>query len=80
MFPLNFSPVVLITIYAMVILGGSGSQPGVVLGAILVNVLLQFLQNPGQARVLFYLVVVIGVVATFRLSARLRRTSSERRP
>jgi ABC-type branched-subunit amino acid transport system permease subunit len=70
-FPLNFSPVVLITIYAMVILGGSGSQPGVVLGAILVNVLLQFLQNPGEARVLFYLVVVIGVVATFRLSARL---------
>ena len=70
-FPLNFSPVVLITIYAMVILGGSGSQPGVVLGAILVNVLLQFLQNPGEARVLFYLVVVLGVVATFRFSARL---------
>src|SRR5471030_2971925 len=62
-FPLNFSPVVLITIYAMVILGGSGSQPGVVLGAILVNVLLQFLQNPGEARVLFYLLVVVGVVA-----------------
>ena len=70
-FPLNFSPVVLITIYAMVILGGSGSQPGVVLGAILVNVLLQLLENPSQARVLFYLVVVLGVVATYRLSARL---------
>ena len=70
-FPLNFSPVVLITIYAMVILGGSGSQPGVVLGAILVNVLLQLLQNPGQARVLFYLVLILGVVATYRLSVRL---------
>ena len=46
-YPLNFSPVVLITIYAMVILGGSGSQPGAVLGAILVSVLLQVLAEPG---------------------------------
>jgi branched-chain amino acid transport system permease protein len=70
-FPLNFSPVVLITIYAMVILGGSGSQAGVVLGAIIVNVMLQLLQNPNQARVLFYLLLVVGVVATFRLSKKL---------
>ncbi len=70
-YPLNFSPVVLITIYAMVILGGSGSQPGAVLGAILVTVLLQVLQNPGQARVLFYLVILLGVVAAFRFSIRL---------
>ena len=70
-FPLNFSPVVLITVYAMVILGGSGSQWGVVFGAIVVNVLLQVLQNPGQARVLFYLVVAGGVVLAFRLSRRL---------
>jgi len=70
-YPLNFSPVVLITIYAMVILGGSGSQPGAVLGAILVTVLLQVLQNPGQARVLFYLVILLGVVAVFRFSIRL---------
>ncbi len=70
-YPLNFSPVVLITIYAMVILGGSGSQSGAVLGAILVSVLLQVLQNPGQARVLFYLVIILGVVAIFRFSVRL---------
>jgi branched-chain amino acid transport system permease protein len=70
-YPLNFSPVVLITVYAMVILGGSGSQPGAVLGAILVSVLLQVLQNPGQARVLFYLVILLGVVAVFRFSIRL---------
>jgi branched-chain amino acid transport system permease protein len=70
-FPLNFSPTVLITIYAMVILGGSGSQAGVVLGAILVNVLLQLLENPDQARVLFYLVVVVGVIAAFRFTRRL---------
>jgi branched-chain amino acid transport system permease protein len=70
-YPLNFSPVVLITVYAMVILGGSGSQPGAVLGAILVSVLLQVLENPGQARVLFYLVILLGVVAAFRFSIRL---------
>ena len=70
-FPLNFSPVVLITVYAMVILGGSGSQAGVVAGAIIVNVLLQFLQNPGQARVLFYVLVVLGSISAFRFSRRL---------
>ncbi|HUZ81504.1 MAG TPA: branched-chain amino acid ABC transporter permease [Gaiellaceae bacterium] len=70
-FPLNFSPVVLITVYAMVILGGSGSQAGVVGGAIIVNVLLQLLQNPGQARVLFYVMIVVGALAAFRLSRRL---------
>ncbi len=70
-FPLNFSPTVLITIYAMVILGGSGSQAGVVLGAIIVNVLLQLLQNPDQARVLFYLLVVAGLITAFRFTRQL---------
>jgi ABC-type branched-subunit amino acid transport system permease subunit len=70
-FPLNYSPVVLITIYAMVILGGSGSQPGVVLGAIIVNVLLQLLENPSQSRVLFYLAVIAGVLAVFKFSKKL---------
>jgi ABC-type branched-subunit amino acid transport system permease subunit len=70
-FPLNFSPTVLITVYAMVILGGSGSQAGVVLGAIIVNVLLQLLQNPDQARVLFYLLLVVGVITAFRFSRTL---------
>jgi branched-chain amino acid transport system permease protein len=76
-FPLNFSPTVLITIYAMVILGGSGSQAGVVLGAILVNVLLQVLENPDQARVLFYLVIVVGVLAAFRFTRRLAAIVTE---
>ncbi len=70
-YPLNFSPVVMITIYAMVILGGLGSQWGAVLGAILISVLLQVLQNPGQARALFYLGVIVGVIAIFRFSLRL---------
>ena len=35
-FPLAFYFVLLITVYTMVILGGSGSQPGVVLGAVII--------------------------------------------
>ena len=40
-FPQNFEFPLLITIYTMVILGGAGSQAGVVLGAVLVSVLLE---------------------------------------
>ena len=40
----------LITVYTMVILGGSGSQPGVVLGAIIISVLLELLRDPGKSR------------------------------
>jgi ABC-type branched-subunit amino acid transport system permease subunit len=70
-FPLTFSFPLLITIYTMVILGGAGSQAGVVLGAILINVMVEFLRDPADARKLFYLVVVLGVLAAFRLSWRL---------
>ena len=60
MFPLNFYPVLLITIYAMVILGGSGSQAGVVLGAMIVGPLLEVLRDPEQVARIFYLVLVGG--------------------
>jgi branched-chain amino acid transport system permease protein len=70
-FSLSFSFPLLITIYTMVILGGAGSQAGVVLGAILISVLLEVLRDPGDSRVLFYAVVVLGLFAAFRLSRRL---------
>jgi ABC-type branched-subunit amino acid transport system permease subunit len=70
-FPLTFSFPLLITIYTMVILGGTGSQAGVVLGAIIISVLLEFLREPDDARVLFYAVVLAGLVLAFRLSVRL---------
>ena len=70
-FPLTFSFPLLITIYTMVILGGSGSMPGVVVGAALISVLLELLREPGDARVLFYAVVALGLVAAFRWSRRL---------
>jgi len=70
-FPLSFSFPLLITIYTMVILGGQGSQAGVVIGAILISVLLELLREPGDARALFYTVVLLGLIVAFRLSKRL---------
>jgi branched-chain amino acid transport system permease protein len=57
-FPQGFDLPLLITIYTMVILGGSGSLPGVVVGAILINVTLEALRTPDQARWIFYGVIV----------------------
>ena len=46
-FPSDFDLTVLITVYAMVILGGLGSLAGVMLGAIVLNVALEVLREPG---------------------------------
>jgi len=70
-FSLSFAFPLLIIIYTMVILGGAGSQAGVVLGAVLIGVLLELLRDPGDSRLLFYSVVVLGLFAAFRFSARL---------
>src|SRR5439155_18325078 len=65
-FPNNFYLDLLITIYAMVILGGAGSLGGVVLGAIAINVTLEILRTPGNARELFYVVVALALVKWVR--------------
>jgi branched-chain amino acid transport system permease protein len=70
-FPTTFAFPLLITIYTMVILGGSGSQAGVVIGAVIVNVLLELLRDAGNARYVFYAVVVAAVYALYRASLRL---------
>ncbi|MGL6279116.1 MAG: branched-chain amino acid ABC transporter permease [Gaiella sp.] len=70
-FPQTFQFPLLITLYAMVILGGAGSMAGVVLGAIVVNVLLEVLREPGDARWVFYVGVVAGLIAVFRFSVKL---------
>jgi branched-subunit amino acid ABC-type transport system permease component len=65
----KFDLPILITVYAVVILGGFGSLTGVVLGAIVINVSFQFLapENPqNNARVLFYLVVLLLLVQLVR--------------
>jgi branched-chain amino acid transport system permease protein len=67
--PGNFAVPILITIYAIVILGGIGSITGVILGAIVINVSFQFLapENPQtNARVLFVAVLVLLIVLAVR--------------
>jgi len=70
-FPLTFYFILLIVVYTMVILGGSGSQSGVVLGALIIGPLLELLRDPGKARILFYAALVGGVVFGFRRSRTL---------
>ncbi|HEX7527086.1 MAG TPA: hypothetical protein VF327_12310, partial [Gaiellaceae bacterium] len=52
--------------YTMVILGGSGNQAGVVMGAVIISPLLEMLRDPGKSRALFFLALVGGVLFVFR--------------
>jgi ABC-type branched-subunit amino acid transport system permease subunit len=64
--PTSFSFQLLITVYAMLILGGAGSLGGVVCGAVVVNVLLEVLRFPDHARWVFYAALLVGLVAKVR--------------
>ena len=64
-FPGDFDVGLLITIYAIVILGGAGSLAGVVVAAIVVNAVPELLRDPNQAEWVFY--VGIAVVVFYRL-------------
>jgi branched-chain amino acid transport system permease protein len=70
-FPDNYDVPLLITVYAMLILGGAGSLSGAVLGAIVVNVSLEVLRDANQARWLFLSVIFITLVAKVRPWAKL---------
>jgi branched-chain amino acid transport system permease protein len=70
-FPDDYNTPILITIYAMVILGGVGSLLGVVVGAVTVNVLLEVLRTPEHARWILYAVILLGLVAKLRPWRRL---------
>jgi branched-chain amino acid transport system permease protein len=65
-FPDTFMFPLLITVYAMVILGGAGSLGGVMFGAVVVNVLLEVLRTPDHARWIFYAVVLLGLLVKVR--------------
>ena len=65
-FPQGFTFQLLVTVYAMVILGGAGSLGGVVFGAVVVNVLLEVLRTPVHARWVFYVAALIGLFAKLR--------------
>jgi ABC-type branched-subunit amino acid transport system permease subunit len=67
-FPLTFYFVLLITVYTMVILGGSGSQAGVVAGALVIGPLLELLRDPGKSRIVFFAALVGGLLLISRRS------------
>jgi branched-chain amino acid transport system permease protein len=70
-FPANFDVMVLITIYAAVVLGGEGSQAGVVLGAVIVTILPEILRDAGKAELLFYGAILVLLVVRIRPWSRL---------
>ncbi|HJR94816.1 MAG TPA: branched-chain amino acid ABC transporter permease [Gaiellaceae bacterium] len=65
-FPGSFDIVLLITVYAMVVLGGAGSIVGVTIGAVLINASLEALRDPDDASWIFYAAVVLGLILLMR--------------
>ena len=65
-FATSFDVTLLIMIYAMVILGGTGSLTGVAIGAVVVNVSLEVLRTPDHARWVFYLAILAGLAFALR--------------
>lgn len=70
-FPGDYDIGLLITIYAVVILGGAGSLAGVVLGAIVVNIVPELLRSGTNAHWLFYGAILLGIVVKLRPWQRL---------
>jgi branched-chain amino acid transport system permease protein len=67
-FPLTFYFVLLITVYTMVILGGSGNQAGVVLGALIIGPLLELLRDASKSRYIFFIALIGGLFLAWRRS------------
>jgi branched-chain amino acid transport system permease protein len=65
-FSTSFDATLLITIYAMVILGGAGSIVGVALGAVVINVSLEVLRTPDHARWIFYAAILVGLAIALK--------------
>jgi len=65
-FPGDYDVGLLITIYAIVILGGLGSIGGVVVGALLINGAPELLRSSSNARFLFYGVILLALLIAMR--------------
>ena len=65
-FPETFSLTLLITVYAMLILGGVGSQTGAVLGAVVVFVFLEALRDPDVSGWAFYVAILLSLLLVVR--------------
>jgi branched-chain amino acid transport system permease protein len=68
-FPTDFGLDVLLTLYAMVLLGGLGSLPGAVLGALLLAVVPELLRSPATAHMLFYGGLAVALLSVGRRGA-----------
>jgi ABC-type branched-subunit amino acid transport system ATPase component/ABC-type branched-subunit amino acid transport system permease subunit len=62
-FPNNFDFPQLVIVYCMVILGGLGNVVGVILGAVLLSILPEFLREYGAYRMMFYGLILIVLMA-----------------
>lgn len=65
-FPQNFDTALLITIYTIIVLGGLGSLPGVLAGALIIIAIPDILRNATLAGQLFYIGVLVTLVTTTR--------------
>src|SRR5256886_16378159 len=65
-FPGDYDVGLLITIYAIVILGGLGSIGGVVIGALIINGAPELLRSSSNARFLFYGVLLLALFVALR--------------
>jgi ABC-type branched-subunit amino acid transport system permease subunit len=65
-FPGNFDTTLLITVYAIIVLGGLGSLPGVLLGAAIIVAVPDILRDADLAGKLFYAGVLLTLVATLK--------------
>jgi branched-chain amino acid transport system permease protein len=65
-FAADFDTTLLITVYAMLILGGAGSLGGVILGALVVNVSLEALRTPNHATWIVTILVLATLIAKLR--------------
>jgi branched-chain amino acid transport system permease protein len=71
-FPTNFDTPFLILIYAGLIIGGAGSLAGAVIGAIVVEIVLDgFLRSPTQAGYIFYGLILLTLIVKLRPWRRL---------
>jgi branched-chain amino acid transport system permease protein len=62
-FPNNFDFPQLVIVYCMVILGGLGNVAGVILGAVLLSILPEFLREYGAYRMMFYGPILVVLMA-----------------
>ncbi len=68
--PSRYDLLTLIDLYGMVVLGGIGSLPGVILGAFIFTILPELLRNVALATILFYGGGLLGLISWLRSPRR----------